>query len=111
MRFRIIGTGFTLFALIAGTSIAHGESEKGTRWRVNCNGGGPSLRKILTHVEPGDTVLVNGTCRERVSITVGPLTIDGGGQAILDGAGVLPNGAEFNGVSPLTVRRASQSGD
>ena len=101
MRFRNIGTGITVFALIAGTSTAHGESVKGTRWRVNCNGGGPSLKKILTHVEPGDTVLVHGTCKERVSITVGPLTIDGGGHAILDGAGVPPDDAEFNGV--LTV--------
>ena len=85
MRFRNIGTGFTLVALIAATSTTHGESLKGTRWRVNCNGGGPSLKKTLTHVAPGDTVFVNGTCRERVSITVGPLTIDGGGHAILDG--------------------------
>ena len=101
MRFRNIGTGFTLVALIAATSTTHGESLKGTRWRVNCNGGGPSLKKTLTHVAPGDTVFVNGTCRERVSITVGPLTIDGGGNAILDGAGVPPDDAEFNGV--LTV--------
>jgi hypothetical protein len=101
MRFRNIGTGLTLFALIAATSTTHGESLKGTRWRVNCNGGGPSLKTTLTHVGPGDTVFVNGTCRERVSITVGPLTIDGGGNAILDGAGVPPDDAEFNGM--LTV--------
>src|SRR5215203_5980650 len=101
MTFKNIGTGFTLVALIAATSTTHGESLKGTRWRVNCNDGSPSLKKTLMHVAPGDTVLVIGTCKERVSITVGPLTIDGVGNAILDGTGVPPDEAEFNGV--LTV--------
>ena len=45
--------------------------------------------------------MVSGTCRERIKVTRGPLTLDGGGNAILDGAGVGPNEQEFNGL--LTV--------
>jgi len=71
------------------------------RFHVDCDGGGPKLTKAIELAKPGDTIEVSGTCRERIKVTRGPLVLDGGGNAILDGAGVGPNEQEFNGL--LTV--------
>jgi hypothetical protein len=68
---------------------------------VDCDGGGPKLSQAIELSKPGDTIEVHGTCRERVRVTRGPLTLEGGGNAILDGAGVGPDEQEFNGL--LTV--------
>jgi hypothetical protein len=68
---------------------------------VDCDGGGPKLSRAIELAQPGDTIAVSGTCRERIRVTRGPLTLDGGGNAILDGAGVGPSEQEFNGL--LTV--------
>ena len=35
---------------------------------VHC-GAGQSINRALRHAEPGETILVRGTCRERVVIT------------------------------------------
>ena len=78
---------------------AHGQ--QGGRFHVDCDGGGPNLTKAIELAKPGDTIEVSGTCRERIKVTRGPLVLDGGGNAILDGAGVGPNEQEFNGL--LTV--------
>jgi hypothetical protein len=77
----------------------HGQ--QGGRFHVDCDGGGPKLTKAIELAKPGDTIEVSGTCRERIKVTRGPLVLDGGGNAILDGAGVGPNEQEFNGL--LTV--------
>ena len=66
--------------------------------QVNCDGGGLKLSKAIELAQPGDTIEVRGTCSERVKVTRGPLTLNGGGNAILDGAGVGPNEQEFNGL-------------
>ena len=67
----------------------HGQ--QGGRFHVDCDGGGPKLTKAIELAKPGDTIEVSGTCRERIKVTRGPLVLDGGGDAILDGAGVGPN--------------------
>jgi hypothetical protein len=71
------------------------------QFHVDCDHGGPKLSNAIELAKPGDTIVVSGTCRERVTVTKGPLTLDGGGNAILDGAGVGPNEQAFNGL--LTV--------
>lgn len=53
---------------------------------VDCNAG-QSINKALSQAKPGDTILVGGTCHERVVITR-PVTLDGSASAIIDGAGV-----------------------
>ena len=68
------------------------------RFHVDCDGGGPKLSKAIELAQPGDTIEVRGTCRERVTVTRGPLILDGGGNAVLDGAGVGPYEKEFNGL-------------
>jgi hypothetical protein len=75
-----------------------------TKWRVNCDVPGRKLSQIVEQARPGDVIVVQGICRERVTITTGPLILDGGGDAVLDGMGVPPAGREFNGL--LTVDSA-----
>jgi hypothetical protein len=89
----------TMLLTVAPTVL--GQKGDPARFQVDCDGGGPKLSKAIELAKPGDTIVVRGTCRERIKVTKGPLTLDGGGNAILDGAGLGPNEQEFNGL--LTV--------
>ena len=66
--------------------------------KVNCDKG-QTLGKALKKADPGDTILVSGTCVERVTVTTDRITIDGQGSAVLDGGGGYL--ADFTGV--LTI--------
>ena len=63
---------------------------------VHC-GAGQSINRALRHAEPGETIRVRGTCHERVVITK-PVTLDGGGSAVIDGTGVQAVDPEFDGL-------------
>ena len=89
----------TMLLTVAPTVL--GQQGGPARFHVDCDGGGPKLSQAIELAKPGDTIVVRGTCRERIKVTRGPLILDGGGNAILDGAGVGPNEQEFNGL--LTV--------
>lgn len=63
---------------------------------VRCDAG-QSVRDALRRTERGATIHIHGTCRERVVVTQ-PVTLDGGGSAVIDGAGLtLP---PLPGVDP-----------
>src|SRR5262244_3044068 len=53
-----------------------------------------SLGEVIAKADPGDTLQVTGTCRERVVVTTDRLTIDGQGTAVIDGGG--PSGGELS---------------
>ncbi len=72
--------------------------------RVNCNRGG-TITKALENANPGDTIQVTGTCKERVTITTDRLTLDGQGSAILDGGGGFKANAVFEGVVTIDGAR------
>jgi hypothetical protein len=95
---------FIVMMLTAVTPTVLGQQPGPVRFHVDCDGGGPKLSRAIELAQPGDTIVVRGTCRERVKVTKGPLILDGGGNAVLDGAGVGPNEQEFNGL--LTVDAA-----
>jgi hypothetical protein len=66
---------------------------------VHCSAG-QSLSKALAHAKPGARIHIQGTCRERVVIRR-PVTLDGAGSAVIDGAGIVPGpavAAEFDGL-------------
>ena len=72
-------------------------SAKSKATTVNC-GAGQSINHALRHAEPGETIFVQGTCHERVVITQ-PVTLDGGGSAVIDGGGGSQAvAAEFDGL-------------
>jgi hypothetical protein len=98
------------------------QSGKPRTWSVNCHTG-QSITHTLPHAAPGDTIMVSGTCRERVLITQ-PVILNGRGSAVLDGAGLPPGPAtlpELDGViiiegatgvsiAGLTVRNGRSNG-
>jgi hypothetical protein len=77
---------------------------------VNCDVPGQTLAKAVQVSKPGDAIVVHGVCRERLTITEGPLTLDGDGTWVMDGAGLAPTATEFNGLiavdgaSGITIR-------
>jgi hypothetical protein len=101
MKRSIVYGWFILTMLLTVAPTVLGRQGSPGKFNVDCDGGGPKLSNAIELAKPGDTILVRGTCRERIKVTKGPLTLDGGGSAILDGAGVGPNEQEFNGL--LTV--------
>jgi hypothetical protein len=87
--------------------------------QVQCGIGGQTIGDALDKAEPGDTFLISGVCKEKVTISTDRITIDGQGTAILDGGGGAPT--EFNGVvlingvqgvviKSLTIRNSSAEG-
>lgn len=91
----------TLTCVVALTTVLSGCGARAaaeTTRTVNCDQPGRALAHIIETARPGDTIEISGTCNERIRITEGPLTIDGGGVAVLDGASVPPADTEFNGL-------------
>lgn len=88
---------------LAQTAIA----SEGGSMTVNCNlppshlvPGMPRdpLGRAIRNARPGDTLIVNGTCEEAVTIKKGPLIIDGKGTAIIAGNSLDAGASEFNGL-------------
>lgn len=88
---KTVGKLLLLGVVIALASPALADTVK----KVNCDKG-QTVTKALGKADPGDTILVTGTCTERVTIITDRLTLDGQGSAILDGGGGGPT--ELSGV-------------
>src|SRR5262249_23363074 len=73
-----------VFVLAAGSLVSAPDS-RDTR-EVRCDRR-DSLAEALSKADPGDTLRVFGTCKERVVVKTGNLTLDGLGAAVLDGGG------------------------
>lgn len=69
---------------------------------VNCDAG-QTIGKALQQANPGDTIVVSGTCRERVVISTDRVTLDGQGGAVLDGGGGAPT--ELSGLVTIDGAR------
>jgi hypothetical protein len=71
--------------------------------QVNCNGG-QTINNALQKANPGDTIQVQGTCNEAVSL-ISPnhdrLKIDGLGTAIIDGGGL--NAITIDGAQGVII--------
>ena len=102
-------------ALLLGLSLMEASQATGKTIRVNCapppnnhadmlSGPPHQLARALRIARPGDTIEVRGTCQEQVSVTFGPLTIDGGGEAVIDGSGISAQG-QFNAVITIDGAR------
>ena len=72
------------------------------RIRVDC-GAGQTIGRALKHAQPGDSIVVTGTCHERVVITTDRITLEGRGAAVMDGGGGSPT--EFSGVITIDGAR------
>ena len=65
-----------------------------------------ALQRTIDLARPGDTIQVRGTCDENVTIPLGKdlLTIDGGGNATINGPDAAANTVSARGVRGLTIR-------
>jgi hypothetical protein len=97
----LIGCALSLTSMVPAQS-------GGQTLKVDCNprppsfaelmaGGIRELGRAIQSAQPGDTIEVSGTCEEQVTIDFGPLTIDGGGEAVIDGSHKSAKG-KFNGL-------------
>lgn len=66
--------------------------------------GGLSLQDIMDLAIPGDTLNLTGTCNEQITINVDNVTIDGGGVAVIDGAGLVANSRALVRVQGSNVK-------
>ena len=69
---------------------------------VNCDAA-QTIGKALQQANPGDTIVVSGTCHERVFISTDRVTLDGQGGAVLDGGGGAPT--ELSGLVTIDSAR------
>ena len=96
--------GMLTIAPAESISTARAEDSNLPRIRVNCDAG-QTIAHALRRARPGTTIVVRGTCRERVTVTTDRITLDGRDGAILDGrsnhphesAGIQPD-PQFDGV-------------
>jgi hypothetical protein len=79
---KAMGTLGMLVVIIAMASPALGSVH-----HVHCDEPGQTITKALRTTQPGDTIRVRGTCAETVTITTDRVTLDGDGEAILQGPG------------------------
>jgi nitrous oxidase accessory protein NosD len=69
--------------------------------RVRCSGG-QTIANALKAASPGDVIRIQGTCRESFVVTTDHLTIEGEGDAAIQGAG----GGPKVGAPQIDVRSA-----
>jgi hypothetical protein len=69
---------------------------------VHCDAG-ETIGRALRHAKRGDSIVVTGTCRERVVITTDRITLAGRGTAVVDGGG--GPATEFDGVITIDGAR------
>lgn len=97
--------------MVPNVARAHDENEG---WaRVDCNQEHPgALQRAIDRARSGGTIQVRGTCRENVTIPVGKdlLTLDGGGEATIDGPDATANTILVRGPRGVTITRLTITG-
>lgn len=96
--------GFMVVGLCLAVHIWAGSYEAAAQGEitVNCDAQ-ETLAAALDQAAPGTTILINGTCMERVVVITDRITLDGQGGAIVDGGGASP-GPVSEGV--ITIESA-----
>ena len=87
---------------------AAGASGGGTTLTVDCNAG-DTIQSKVDAAQPGDTIMITGTCNEAVVVNKDNITLDGGGSAIIDAmdfdnAAIFVNGRQNVTIKGLTVQ-------
>lgn len=81
---------------------AAGASGAGATHTVDCSAGG-SLQTTIDQAQPGDTIEISGTCEEAVVVNKDDITLDGGGSAVIDGAGLDRWAVDLTGRQKVTI--------
>jgi hypothetical protein len=100
--------------LAPGVAAQSQKQEPNNGWAyVNCDKG-PSgaLQRAIDRATSGQTIHVSGTCYENVTIPAGKdlLTLDGGGEATIDGPDDTANTILVRGPRGVTITRLTITG-
>ena len=76
--------------------------EGGATHAVDCSSG--TIADALSEAQPGDTIMITGTCDEAVAVNKDDITLDGGGSAVIDGAGIDRWAVDVTGRQKVTLR-------
>jgi len=95
-------------------SVSAEENEHAKAKHVDCDRG-ETVTRILGSVDPGDTIVINGTCNENLLFSsptgrYDGVTLDGQGAATLSGPDSTLNVIEVTGVSRFTIRGLTITG-
>ena len=70
---------------------------------VDC-GSGETIKAAMDQAQPGDTIMITGTCREAVVVDKDGITLDGGGSAVIDGSGIDASMILVKGYQNVTIK-------
>ena len=82
---------------------ASGGSGGGATLNVDCNAG-QTIQSKVDEAGPGDTIMITGTCNEAVVVNKDDITLDGGGSAVIDGAGLDLWAVDVIGRQKVTIQ-------
>ena len=66
---------------------------------------GQTIQSKVDEAGPGDTIMITGTCSEAVVVNKDDITLDGGGSAVIDGAGLDRWAVDVTGRQKVTLER------
>ena len=69
---------------------------------MDCSSG--TIADAMSQAQPGDTIMITGTCNETVEVDKDGITLDGGGSAVIDGAGIDAAVISVNGHQNVTIK-------
>ena len=75
----------------------------GARHTVDCDAG-ETIANAMSQAHPGSTIEISGTCEEAVVVTQDGVTLDGGGTAVIDGAGIDRWAIDVTGRQKITIK-------
>ena len=74
----------------------------GATHTVDCSSG--TIAAVMSEAQPGDTIMITGTCNETVVVDKDGITLDGGGTAVIDGGGADTAVILIKGHRNVTVK-------
>ncbi len=74
----------------------------GTTHTVDCSSG--TIADAMSQAQSGDTITITGTCNEAVVVGKDGITLDGGGSAVIDGAGIDRWAVDVTGRQRVTIK-------
>lgn len=81
---------------------AAGGNGGGATHTVDCSSG--TIADAMSQAQPGDTIMITGTCNEAVVVDKDGITLDGGGSAVIDGSGIDAAVISVNGHQNVTIK-------
>ena len=78
-------------------------SSGGMTHNVDCTAG-ETIQSKLDAAQPGDTIMITGTCHEAVLVNKDGVTLDGGGSAVIDGMDFDAPTISINGHQNVVIK-------